>query len=243
MKLRTKLAGGTCATVAGLLLFGTSPNRRLPQAGVSAVAFPGTEKDYNTTDEERIRGPLISYVTEEGAPVHKGVIDQTIDFVKRNMGSEAWLEGARRIRKASLPIEAVREAVGNALAHRDYWWEGTDVEVSLYADRLEVISPGGLPNGVTVEKMREGVVRVARNELLKEILRDYRYIEHYGMGRAQPNYQCYAGAQRHAARPYCRGSPIHRPPPQSPRSPPTQRLKTPPCQALSNKNMMLNRCL
>ena len=178
----TRLEGGTCATVAGLLLFGRSPNRRLPQAGVSAVAFPGSEKDYNTTDEERIRGPLISYVTDEGSPVHKGVIDQTVDFVKRNMGSEAWLEGARRIRKASLPIEAVREAVVNALAHRDYWWEGTDVEVSLYADRLEVISPGGLPNGVTVEKMREGVVRVARNELLKEILRDYRYIEHYGMG-------------------------------------------------------------
>ena len=63
----------------------------------------------------------------------------------------------------------------NAVVHRDYAREGTDIEVSLYLDRLEVISPGRLPNGVTVEKMREGVVRVARNELLKEILRDYRY--------------------------------------------------------------------
>ncbi len=60
--------------------------------------------------------------------------------------------------------------------------EGTDIEVSIYGDRLEVISPGRLPNGVTVDKMREGVVRVARNELLKEILRDYGYIEHFGMG-------------------------------------------------------------
>ena len=67
-------------------------------------------------------------------------------------------------------------------AHRDYTREGTDIEVSLYADRLEVISPGRLPNGVTVAKMKEGVVRVARNELLKEILRDYGHIEHYGMG-------------------------------------------------------------
>ena len=69
----------------------------------------------------------------------------------------------------------MREAVVNAVVHRDYAHEGTDVEISLYVDRFEVISPGRLPNGVTVEKMREGVVRVARNELLKEILRDYRY--------------------------------------------------------------------
>lgn len=69
----------------------------------------------------------------------------------------------------------------NAAAHRDYTIVGTDIEVSLYRDRLEVISPGRLPNGVTVEKMKEGL-RVARNELLKEILRDYGYVEHLGMG-------------------------------------------------------------
>ena len=114
--------------------------------------------------------------------VEKGVIDRTVDFVERNMGSVAYLEGARRIHKKSFPLDAVREAVVNAVAHRDYAREGTDIEVSLYRDRFEVISPGRLPNGVTVEKMREGVVRVARNEMLKEILRDYRYIEHYGMG-------------------------------------------------------------
>ena len=81
------------------------------------------------------------------------------------------------MRKGAFPLDAVREAVVNAVVHRDYAREGTDVEVSLYEDRLEVISPGRLPNSVTVEKMREGVVRVARNQLLKEILRDYRYID------------------------------------------------------------------
>ncbi len=173
---------GENASVAGLLLFGENPNRRLPQAGVTAAAFPGVEKDYNMIDEERIRGPLVSIISKRSAAVEKGVIDRTVDFVKRNMGSKAWLEDARRRRKGAFPLEAVREAVVNAVAHRDYAREGTDIEVSLYADRLEVISPGRLPNGVTVDKMREGVVRVARNELLKEILRDYRYIEHQGMG-------------------------------------------------------------
>ncbi len=171
-----------CATVSGLLLFGENPNRRLPQAGVTAVAFPGPEKEYNTVDEERIRGPLTSRVSQRGAVVEKGVVDRTVDFVKRNMGSVAWIDGGRRRRKGAFALDAVREAVVNAVVHRDYAVEGTDIEVSLYDDRLEVISPGRLPNGVTVAKMKEGVVRVARNGLLKEILRDYGYIEHFGMG-------------------------------------------------------------
>ena len=170
------------ASVSGLLLFGANPNRRLPQAGVTAVAFPGPEKEYNTVDEELIRGPLTSRVSRRGAALKKGVIDRTVDFVKRNMGSVAWIDGGRRRRKRAFALDAVREAVVNAVVHRDYAVEGTDIEVSLYGDRLEVISPGRLPNGVTVAKMKEGVVRVARNELLKEILRDYGYIEHYGMG-------------------------------------------------------------
>ena len=171
-----------CASVAGLLLFGKNPNRRLPQAGVTATAFPGIEKDYDFVDEDRIRGPLVPMVSSNGTTIEKGVIDRTVDFVERNMGSIAWLEGARRRRKPALPIDAIRESVVNAIVHRDYAREGTDIEVSMFKDRLEIISPGRLPNGVTVEKMRLGAVRVARNELLKETLRDYRYIEHIGLG-------------------------------------------------------------
>ncbi len=52
------------ASVAGLLLFGKNPNRRLPQAGVTAAAFPGAEKDYNTVDEERVQGPLTPIVSK-----------------------------------------------------------------------------------------------------------------------------------------------------------------------------------
>ena len=169
-------------TVAGLLLFGYEPNRRLPQSGITAAAFPGESKDYNTIDEERIKGPVVPMVSPKGDVVERGVIERAVDFVNRNMGSEAWLEGARRMRKGAFPLEAVREAIVNAVVHRDYTREGTDIEISLYADRLEVISPGKLPNGVTVDKLKEGVVRVARNGLIKEILRDYRYIEHMGMG-------------------------------------------------------------
>ena len=180
--LLVNLAESYRATAAGLLLFGVSPNRRLPQAGVTATAYPGTVKEYNTVDEEIVRGPLVPVINEAWERVDQGVIDRTVDFVRRNVGNTARLDGAQRISRPSLPDEAVRETIINAIVHRDYGREGTDVEVSLYSDRLEVISPGRLPNGVTVDKMRAGVVRVARNELLKEILRDYRYIEHRGMG-------------------------------------------------------------
>ena len=174
--------GQTLSTAAGLLLFGDNPNRRMPQAGITAASFPGTEKDYLTIDEELIRGPLVSELSSSRrSAVEKGVIDRAVDFVVRNMGGVSWLEGGRRRRKRSYPLAAIRESIVNAVAHRDYTLAGTDIEVSMYEDRLEVISPGRLPNGVTVEKMSEGL-RSARNELLKEILRDYGYVEHFGLG-------------------------------------------------------------
>ena len=168
-------------TVGGLLLFGDTPNRALPQAGITATAYPGQEKEYATVDEEIIRGPLVSRLTRQGRIAEPGVIDRAVHFVNRNMGTSAWLDMGRRRRRKAYPLEAVREAIVNAVAHRDYTITVTDIELSLYSDRLEIISPGRLPNTVTVEKMKQGY-RAARNELMKEILRDYGYVEHRGMG-------------------------------------------------------------
>lgn len=75
----------------------------------------------------------------------------------------------------------MREAIVNALIHRDYLLSSTDVEISIFADLLEVISPGRLPNGITPDSMRAGT-RAARNQLLKDVMRDYRYLELMGMG-------------------------------------------------------------
>jgi ATP-dependent DNA helicase RecG len=169
------------ATVGGLLLFGRNPKRFLPQSGITATAYSGEQKEYATIDEESIRGPLLPVVSKRGELIETGVIDRAVAFVSRNMGTEAWLEGGRRRRRKSLAVEAVREAIVNATAHRDYTITVTDVELSLYGDRLEVVSPGRLPNTVTVAKMKQGY-RAARNELLKEVLRDYGYVEHRGMG-------------------------------------------------------------
>ena len=75
----------------------------------------------------------------------------------------------------------VREVLVNALIHRDYSIAGTDIMLTVYADRMEVVSPGRLPNTVTVDGMRSGA-RYARNQTLVNIMRDYGYVDARGMG-------------------------------------------------------------
>ena len=94
--------------------------------------------------------------------------------MRRNTTPSACLEGARRIDRWEFPEEAVREAVVNALVHRDYSIVGTDVMLVIFSDRLEVVSPGRLPNTVTPEGMRLGM-RYARNQTLVNVMRDYGY--------------------------------------------------------------------
>jgi ATP-dependent DNA helicase RecG len=113
--------------------------------------------------------------------VENGLVEQALEFIRRNTPVNAMLENGRRIEKPAYPPEALREAVVNALIHRDYLLTGTDIELAVYTNRLEVVSPGRLPNGITPDRMRTGC-RAARNQLLKDIMRDYRYLEHMGMG-------------------------------------------------------------
>ncbi len=174
--------GRAIPSAGGLLLFGLRPNRFLPHAGITAAAFQGTEKDYDAKERAVLRGPVVGLFGLQGVLVESGVIEQALEFVRRNTRVEARTDAhGRRQERWDYPPEAVREAVVNAIAHRDYTITVTDIELSLYADRLEVISPGRLPNTVTVAKMRAGY-RASRNELIKEVLRDYRYVEANGLG-------------------------------------------------------------
>jgi ATP-dependent DNA helicase RecG len=192
--------GRIIPSVAGLILFGLRPNRYLQQAGISAVAYSGLVKDYQAKARAVFQGPVVSLFapaapefahsypsvpqsfSESGAAVEAGIIEQAIDFLRRNIDVSAWIdEGGQRKETWDYPIDALRETIVNAIAHRDYSIAVMDIEISLYSDRLEIISPGRLPNTVTVEKMRAGY-RASRNELIKEVLRDYRYIEATGLG-------------------------------------------------------------
>jgi len=169
-------------SLAAIALFGTATARHLPQSGVDAVAYPGHEKDYAAVERVTFRGPLVPLMTSTGELVESGIVDSAVAFVRRNVGVRAELaDGSRRVETRGLPDEPVREALVNAVIHRDYLLAHTDVELGLYPDRLEVVSPGRLPNGVTVERMLAGT-RAARNELIKDVMRDYAYLEHMGLG-------------------------------------------------------------
>lgn len=171
----------TPATVAGLLLFSLKPNRFLPQAGIDAVSYPGVEKDYAARERATLRGPMTALFSDAGL-IDNGLVEQAVQFVKRNTTVHAYLkDGVRREERWDYPEEAIREAIVNALVHRDYLLSSTDIELSIYSDRLEITSPGRLPNGITPERMISGC-RAARNQLLKDVMRDYGYMEHMGMG-------------------------------------------------------------
>ena len=172
---------GAYPSVGGLLLFGINPSRYLPQAGISAAAYPGIEKDYSAIEREMIHGAIVARFNEKGDILDNGLIEKALAFTRRNVPVIGYLDNGRRIDKPTFPNEVIREAIVNAIAHRDYTISGTDIELSLYSDRLEIISPGRLPNTVTIERMKAGC-RATRNELIKEVLRDYHYIEATGLG-------------------------------------------------------------
>lgn len=181
LDLMTVSAGQTVATIDGMLLFGRNPKRFVPQSGIRALCYPGAEPDYATRADQDLKGPMVPLCAADGSIVETGLVEQAWDFVRRNTEPAAHLEDARRIDSWDYPEAVIREAVVNALVHRDYSIAGSDIMLAIYADRLEIQSPGKLPNTVTLEGMKAGQ-RYARNQTLVNVMRDYRYVDFRGMG-------------------------------------------------------------
>jgi ATP-dependent DNA helicase RecG len=144
------------ATVAGILLASREPERRLPGAFIQAVRYRGTRQDSNyQVDARDITGPLDVQVRE------------ALAFVRRNMTVGARKDPAR-IEVPQYSVRAVFEAVVNAVAHRDYSVHGSKIRLFLFDDRLELYSPGPLPNTVTLESL--ALRQSTRNELITTLL-------------------------------------------------------------------------
>ncbi len=181
----TQAGEALCCTVAGLVLFGFRPRRYLKQAGIRVFTFAGEDKEYKALLDEIMDGPLTGrWINRDGSPelIDPGLLDRVIPLITpfiTEEGSEVT-EQLRRETFRKYPLEAVREVIVNALAHRD-WTRFVDIEIGIYSDRLEVISPGALPNSMTVDKMIAGQ-RSPRNTIIMEVLRDYKYVDYRGMG-------------------------------------------------------------
>ncbi len=181
----SEAGGNIFCSIAGLVLFGKNPRRYLKQSGLRVFAFGGEDKEYQALLDEILDGPLVGRwdITDSGKIlIDGGIIERFIEQVTPFVSEEASEidEHFRRETRWHYPIDAVREVLVNALAHRD-WTRFVDIEIGIYSNRLEVISPGALPNSMSIEKMMAGQ-RSPRNAIIMEVLRDYGYVDSRGMG-------------------------------------------------------------
>jgi len=160
-------------TVAGLLLFGADPQAFLPQSGLVFVKFPGTEP----RGEDGRAG--YGRREEVGGPLAR-IIQRTWAVIMEEMRTGAVVKGLEREEQTEYPPAAVREALVNAVAHRDYRLRGRRIEVRMFADRMEIISPGGLPGYITLDNIVEE--HFSRNPRIVAGLFQWGYIEELGLG-------------------------------------------------------------
>ena len=147
--------GATRATVAGVLVCTAHPERFLPNVVITAVRYRGADRASGQIDAQEITGPIDRQIT------------QALAFAVRNMHVGARKAPARE----NLPeysTQALFEAIVNAVVHRDYSIRGSRIRLSIFSDRLELCSPGSLPNNLTIESMGER--QSTRNEVLTSVL-------------------------------------------------------------------------
>jgi predicted HTH transcriptional regulator len=166
-------------THAAVLLFGSAPQRFLLSSEVKCCHFHGTT----------VRKPIPFYQVYKGTAFE--LVDQAVDFVlsKINLAVGTRAQATQAPVAYEMPPEVVREAIVNAVAHRDYTSNGS-VQVMLFADRLEIWNPGTLPPTLTLAKLREPHGSVPGNPLLAEPLYLTKYIERMGTGTGDMIERC-----------------------------------------------------
>ena len=149
-------SGVVRASIAGVLLCCQNPERFLPNASIEAVRYRGKEQDSNyQIDAQKICGPL------------NRQIEQTMTFLRRNQTVSA-VKVPHRVEMKQFSERAVFEAIVNAAAHRDYSIFASKIRFFMFDDRLEIYSPGALPNTVTIESI--ALRQATRNELITSLL-------------------------------------------------------------------------
>ncbi|MBC8262991.1 MAG: putative DNA binding domain-containing protein [Anaerolineales bacterium] len=157
------------ATVGGILFFTERPADILFQASLMLARYAGDEVSDDLMRTECIEAPLPE------------AIDRTFEFVMNNIQSTTTLVGARRVEVHQYPAVVVKEAITNAVAHRNYSIAGSRIAIWIFDDHIEVKSPGRLPNTVTLDSIRFGT-SFSRNQFIVRLLNNYGYIELLGQG-------------------------------------------------------------
>lgn len=156
-------------TLSGLMMFGEYPQGYLPQLFVACVVVPGTklgdigEMGQRFDDNKRVEGTLDE------------MLEQTLTFIRRNIGTKIVIDNnGERKNIPEYPMKALREAVANALIHRDYSIsrESAYIYVQIYDDRIEIINPGDLYGNNRIENLGTDMMLEARNKNIVRLLEE-----------------------------------------------------------------------
>lgn len=153
-------------TLGGLMTLGLFPQQFFPRLNITFTAFPGITKTEVVDDDRRF---LDTQTLVGPIPL---MLDDAVNAVSKNMRTGAIIKGTFRTDIPDYPRKAVREAIANALMHRDYSPDsrGAQVQVNLYADRLEILNPGGLFGNVTIDNLGHSGISTSRNQFLSNML-------------------------------------------------------------------------
>jgi ATP-dependent DNA helicase RecG len=152
---------------AGVLFFAKNVRHFFNQAYITCLLAKGTDK-VDVLDRKDFSGGIVAD------------IEDAMRFIERNTRTAWRIESLRRQNISEYPMKALREAITNAVMHRDWFMEGANVFVELYTDRIEVSSPGGLPKGMKLSDLGQKSVR--RNALIADLLHRIDFIEKAGTG-------------------------------------------------------------
>ncbi|MEI6310600.1 MAG: ATP-binding protein [bacterium] len=152
---------------AGVLFFAREPRRFFNQAYITCLLFKGTSK-VHILDRKDFDGGVVAD------------IEDSLRFIERNTRTAYRIERLQREEIPEYPMAPLREAITNAVMHRDWFIEGANVFIEIYEDRIEVSSPGGLPKGMLFADLGHKSVR--RNPLIADLLHRIAFIEKAGTG-------------------------------------------------------------
>ena len=156
-------------TLAGTMIFGEYPQAFYPQLFVACVVIPGTEMgEVGKLGERFIDNKRVEGTIEE-------MLDETMKFLRRNMKTRVIVNSnGERTDRTEYPMEALREAIANALIHRDYSVQTEDayIQVYMYEDRIEILDPGTLYGRNKIEKLGTDTVMEVRNPTIVKILEE-----------------------------------------------------------------------
>jgi len=155
------------ATVAGMLLFGKSPQQFLSEAYILCCHFSNF-KDREAIASRTCKGTLFEQ------------FDESFDFIMERINKSFKIEKRKREEHWEIPPIAIREVLMNAILHRNYHINAP-IKISIYSDRIEFFSPGGLPGPIDTSELESGITYV-RNTSIAKILWEAKYIEKMGSG-------------------------------------------------------------